>query len=91
MELVVVKWIDAECEESRWSDLDETLEELKQSIEPCVTAGFVLKETPQFLAVTLTDGVTCCGPYIQIPKVCIIEILKWDFNWGTDEQKKQSN
>ena len=91
MELVVVKWIDAECAESRWSDLDETLEELKQSIEPCVTAGFVLKETPQFLAVTLTDGVTCCGPYIQIPNVCIVEVLRWDFNWGTDEQKKQSD
>jgi len=82
MKLVVVKWIDAECEESRWSDLEETLEELKETIEPCVTAGFLLKDTPQFLAVTLTDGVTCCGPYVQIPKVCILETHEWEFCWG---------
>ena len=82
MRLVVVKWIDAECEESRWSDLEETLEELKENIEPCITAGFLLKDTPQFIAVTLTDGVTCCGPYIQIPKVCILETHEWEFSWG---------
>ena len=91
MKLVVIKWTDAECEEARWSDLDETLEELNQSIEPCITAGFLLKDTPQFLAVTLTDGVTCCGPYIQIPKSCVLEILDWDFNWGKHGQEKQSD
>ena len=55
MRLVVVKWIDAECQESRWNDLEETLEELNEEIQPCVTAGFLLKDTPQFLAITLTD------------------------------------
>ena len=92
MRLIVVKWIDAECEESRWNDLDETVEELNDPIVPCITAGFLLKDTPQFLAITLTDGVTCCGPYIQIPKCCGVETHEWEFSWGTNEQnKKQSN
>lgn len=88
MKLVVIKWIDAECKESRWSDLDDTLEDLNNKIEPCVTAGFVLKDTPQFLAVTLTDGIDCCGPYIQIPKCCVIEVLEWDFSWGQNDKEK---
>ena len=65
MRLIVVKWIDAECEESRWNDLDETAEELNDPILPCITAGFLLKDTPQFLAITLTDGVTCCGSWCR--------------------------
>ena len=89
MKLVVVKWVDAECQESRWNDLDETLEELDNDIEPCITAGFILKDTPQFLAVTLTDGIDCCGPFVQIPKSCIIEQHDWDFSWRTNEQNKK--
>ena len=46
MRLVVVKWIDAECQESRWNDLEETLEELSEEIQPCVTEGFLHKATP---------------------------------------------
>ncbi len=91
MKLVVVKWIDAECQECRWSDLEDTLEELDSNIEACVTAGFLIKDTPQFIAVTLTDGVDCVGPFIQIPKVGILEIIEWDFDWGRHEQKKQGD
>ena len=91
MRLVVVKWIDAECQESRWNDLEETLEELNEKIQPCITAGFLLKDTPQFLAVTLTDGIDCCGPFVQIPRCCIIETHEWEFSWGSHEQKKQGD
>ena len=82
MRLVVIKWTDAECQESRWNEADETLEELKEDIQPCFTAGFVIKETPQFIAVTLTDGGHCWGPFIQIPKSCILDMKSWDFSWG---------
>ena len=90
MKLVVVKWIDAECQEDRWNDLDETLEELNEKIQPCVTAGFLVKETEQFLAITLTDGGHCCGPYIQIPKACVVEAHDWQFDWGIHGKKEQS-
>lgn len=91
MRLVVVKWIDAECQESRWNDLDDVEDELKGDILPCITAGFVVKDTPQFLAVTLTDGGDCCGPYVQIPKPCITNIIDLDFTWGRHGQEKQSD
>ena len=90
MKLIVVKWIDAECQESSWNDLDEVIDELDVLMEPCVTAGFLLKENAQFLAVTLTDGVDCCGPFVQIPKCCIIETNVWDFSWSSNDQKKLS-
>ena len=84
-----MKLLDAECQESRWSDLDDTLDELEDTIKPCITAGFLLKETPQFLAITLTDGVDCCGPYVQIPKCCIVEQHDWEFSWSRNEQDKR--
>ena len=76
MKKVLVIWDDAEVAEERWSDLDEAKREALEPVPSCTTLGFVLAETADRLVLTQTDGVDCVGPYISIPKSCIVEMVE---------------
>jgi len=83
MQRVTVKWIDAECQEDRWNDIDEAREACLENLEPCFTSGYLLHEHPQHVTVTLTIGGDSCGPHLTIPRGCIVEIVKHETN-GSD-------
>jgi hypothetical protein len=74
MDRVTIKWIDAECQEDRWSDIDEAREACLSDLVPCYTSGYLLHEHAQHITVTLTIGGDACGPHITIPRSCIVEI-----------------
>lgn len=76
MQRVTIKWIDAECQEDRWNDIDESREACLDNLQPCYTSGYLLHEHPQHITVTLTVGGDSCGPHITIPRGCIVEIKK---------------
>ena len=69
--MVLVVWIDAECMEERWSDLDAVRDDLDAELQPCLTVGWLLEINEQRLTVTMTDGESSVGPYTTIPKGCI--------------------
>jgi len=76
-EVVLVRWIDSASEVgTAWNDLKVALRALKNSEYPhdmmCETAGFVLWENDQAIAITLSMTHHECGPYILIPKVAIL-------------------
>jgi hypothetical protein len=73
MKRVRIKWIDAECQEDRWTDIEEAIESCKASLQPCVTIGFLIYDHPQHVTVALTYGVDSVGPHITIPRGCILE------------------
>ena len=77
MERVQITWIDAECQEDRWSDLQEAIDACKVKLEPCFTNGFLLYDHPQHVTVALTFGGDSVGPHITIPRGCILEIEKY--------------
>lgn len=74
MRQVRVTWIDAECQEDRWSDTSDAIDACKSELEPCVTLGFLLFEHNQHLTIALTVGGDSVGPHITIPRGCITEI-----------------
>ena len=83
MKRVTIKWIDAECQENRWNDIEESQEECRANLEPCFTSGYLLHEHPQHVTVTLTIGGESCGPHITIPRGCILEIEQHEDQGGS--------
>lgn len=78
MKIVLVIWKDAECQESRWTDIEEAVRDCQGPLQPCRTVGFLLYEHSGHITVTQTDGVNSVGPHITIPKGCIISVQDLD-------------
>ena len=76
MKILRVVWNDAEVCEDRWTDIEEAKREAVQPVASCTTVGFLLAETTERLCLTLTDGVDCVGPYISIPKTCVVSVVE---------------
>jgi len=77
-DIVLIRWVDSSSEVgTAWNDLKPTLKALNKGEYPhdmeCQTAGFVMWENDQAVAVALSMAATECGPYILIPKVAVLE------------------
>ncbi len=81
MKLVKIEWFDAcSMPTSGWVDAKKVIKKLMHSVqEPCVSVGFVLKETPRFILVAAHLNEWCELPSevdgtIAIPKSWIKSI-----------------
>lgn len=75
---VYVRWIDSTTEcSSAWNNREEVTKECKALTEKdlmCKTSGFLLVDEDDWIVVTMNYHETEIGPYLIIPRVCILEI-----------------
>ena len=78
LQQVYVRWIDSTTEcNSAWNNREEVLKECKALTEKdllCKTAGFLLIESDDHIVVTMNYHETEVGPYLIIPRCCILEM-----------------
>tara|TARA_R110001583_G_scaffold8524_1_gene40862 strand:+ start:4683 stop:4976 length:294 start_codon:yes stop_codon:yes gene_type:complete len=79
---VFVRWIDSTTEcNTAWNNREEVTKECESLTDKdllCKTAGFLLLDKDEYIVVTMNYHETEIGPYLIIPRCCILEMKTFD-------------